>query len=149
MQLNRILVPIDFSQYSKAANFYASQFAEAMDAEIIFLHVADPPPKDRDVEDELDALILDFSYKVRPFVYGVRHCYEVRFGQPAAQILKLADERNVDLIVIGTHGRTGSSRVLHGSVCEKVFRRSTCPVLGVKSSININWVFPSEDQVGG
>lgn len=57
---------------------------------------------------------------------------EVARGQPADAIVRFAQERNVDLIVMGTHGRTGLQHVFLGSVAEKVVRQATCPVLTVR-----------------
>jgi len=53
-------------------------------------------------------------------------------GDPAAAIVEAADQENVDLIVLGTHGRTGLTRLLMGSVAENVVRKAKCPVLTVK-----------------
>lgn len=146
MKLNRILCPIDYSEFSKAANFYASTLAKITDAEIIFVHVAYPPYSDSQIEDEIEAEMLEFSHKIRPFIPEVRHCFEICCGNPADKILEMAKQRNVDLIVMGTHGRTGSSRLLHGSVCENVLRHAVCPVMVVKSSIDPKWVLPTSDD---
>jgi nucleotide-binding universal stress UspA family protein len=59
---------------------------------------------------------------------------EIAVGDPADAILRLAQERNVDLIVMGTHGRSGLPHVLLGSVAEKVVRLAPCPVLTVKAA---------------
>jgi len=149
MKLNRILCPIDFSPYGQAANYYASVFAENCQAEIIYLSVAWPPSIEKNVENRLDDLYLELTTKVRPLIHEVRHTYEVRDGDPAKQILQLATERNVDLIIMGTHGRTGSRRLLYGSVCQKVLRRASCPVMAVKLSFKTDWVLPETgDQRG-
>lgn len=140
MKIERILCPIDFSLYSKAANFYASLFADANDAEVIYLCVNYPPRNDGPVEDRLDDLYTKLNYEIRPFVHGVRHRFEVRDGNPAKEILKLAEEFHVDLVIMGTHGTTGLARLLHGSVCEKVLRSAKCPVMAVKDRLNINWI---------
>ncbi len=146
MKLNRILCPIDYSLYSEAANYYASMFADAVDAEIIFLNVADPPRKDIATENALDDAYMELSTKVRPFVPELRHQFEVRNGNPANVIVEFANNQHVDLIVMGTHGRTGTSHMLHGSVCEKVLRMANCPVMAVKSSLDFNWIFPVEQS---
>lgn len=140
MKVTRILCPIDYSFYSKAANYYASLFADSMGSEIIYLNVLFPPRIDGPIEDQLKKLHAQLSLKVRPFVHGVKHVHEVRDGDPAKEILRLAEERNVDLIVMGTHGTTGLARLLHGSVCAEVLRKSTCPVMAVKDALNMNWV---------
>ena len=146
MRLFRILCPIDFSFHSDVANFYASVFAQSFDAEIIYLNVNWPPNNSGPIEDRLDDLYSRLSTQVRPFVHDVRHRFEVRDGEPASQILKLAEDLNVDLIIMGTHGKTGSAKLLHGSVCEKVLRKSEFPVMAVKSTNNMQWIFPAERE---
>lgn len=146
MKLNRILCPIDYSPYSKAANYYASVFAEAVDAEIIFLSVADPPTKGHDADENLDDAYMELSTKVQPFIHNLRHDFEVRSGNPAKAIVDVANSRSVDLIVMGTHGRTGASHMLHGSVCEKVLRNASCPVMAVKSTLDFDWVLPEDES---
>ncbi len=143
MKLNRILCPIDFSEYSQSANFFASTFAQSSDAQIIYLHVLEHLSKSDDAPAEIDSALLKFSNQIRPFAHEVRRCYEVRAGNPAQMILDVADENNVDLIVMGTHGRTGSKRLLHGSVCAKVLRKANCGVMAVKSAINLKWLLPA------
>jgi universal stress protein A len=145
MKLNRILCPVDFSPYSQAANYYASMFAETCQAEVIYLSVAWPPANE-DVEDRLDDLYIELTSKIRPLILDVRHKFEVRDGDPAKEIVRLASEQRVDLIVMGTHGRTGSSRLLYGSVCEKVLRHAACPVMAVKLSFKTDWVLPEADE---
>lgn len=61
--------------------------------------------------------------------------HRLREGDAAAEILQVADEVGADLIVLGTHGRTGLGRVLMGSVAEAVLRRARCPVLTLKSPL--------------
>jgi nucleotide-binding universal stress UspA family protein len=65
-------------------------------------------------------------------------------GVPAEQILRLAQETECDLIVMGTHGRTGLGRLLTGSVAEQVLRKALCPVLTVKAPLPLE--FPSKPQ---
>ena len=149
MKLNRILCPIDFSPYSQAANYYASVFADTCQAEIVYLSVAWPPSIEKNTENRLDDLYIELTNKVRPLIHEVRHSFEVRDGDPAKEILRLATERNVDLIVMGTHGRTGSSRLLYGSVCQKVLRRANCPVMAVKLSVKTDWVLPETENPRG
>lgn len=141
MKFNRILCPIDYSLYSRAANYYASLFADSGDSEIIFLNVSNSNDSNVD-EEELDDQFTKLSTSIRPFVHGLRHEFEVRNGNPANEIVKFANDRRVDLIVMGTHGRTGASHMLHGSVCENVLRHANCPVMAVKSELDTDWVLP-------
>ncbi len=144
--IKRILCPIDFSPFSKSANYYASLLAESSGAEIIYLCVNYPPSNDGPVENRLDELYSMLAYEVRPFVQGVQHQHEVRDGDPADEILEFAKERPVDLIVMGTHGTTGLARLLHGSVCAEVIRKAECPVMAVKDNLRTEWCLPKENN---
>ena len=73
--------------------------------------------------------------------------FDVRAGHPARVIVEYAKEREADLIVMGTHGRTGLRRMLMGSVAEMVMRRARCPVLTVKDSTVVDEIDRREDAV--
>jgi nucleotide-binding universal stress UspA family protein len=134
LNVKRILCPVDFSTHSQSANIYASLLAEACGAEILYLYADWPPNDDSPVATHRQDLADRLENEVRPAVRGLNHRYEIRDGEPAREILHLAEEANVDLIVLGTHGRTGAMRLLYGSVCEKVLRGAHCPVMTVKPS---------------
>lgn len=141
MNIKRILCPIDFSDFNQAANEYASLLAQSIGAEIIYLHVSLPDVPygsyayiDVAEEEARDQKRLE---EIKPTVEGVDVSYVVEFGSPIDKILEHAKEHDVDLIVMGTHGRTGLGRVLMGSVAEAVVRKSECPVLAIKSSSKI------------
>ena len=70
--------------------------------------------------------------KIQPTEEGVAASWEIDFGPPAKRIVEFANSNDVDLIVIGTHGRSGLGRVLMGSVAEAVVRKAKCPVLAIK-----------------
>jgi nucleotide-binding universal stress UspA family protein len=139
--IKRILCPIDFSEFSRGALELAITVARWHDAEIKALHVlpvtlpttplgplpvampfkAEPP--DDQVEQELRTF-------VRPAVdAGLAVSVRVLVGQAVGVILDEAREWAADLIVLGTHGRSGFERLFLGSVAERVLRRATCPVL--------------------
>ena len=137
MHLKKILCPFDFSSFSNAANEYASLLAQSTGAEIVYLHVALPDVTfssyayvDLQKEAEADRKRLE---AIKPTVAGIKASYEIEFGTPSATIAEFADEHGVDLIVMGTHGRTGWRRVAMGSVAEAVVRDTSCPVLAIKS----------------
>lgn len=151
MQLKKILCPIDFSEDGQAANEYASMLAESSGAEIVYLHVALPDVtfsavahvdlRENAAEDRirLEATV--------PTVSGVNASYEVEFGLPSPTIVEFATENNIDLIVMGTHGRTGWRRVTMGSVAEGVVRNASCPVLAIKSRTKVTETKVSQTNI--
>ena len=146
--ISQILVPVDFSDPSRAALDYAATLAQTFGATLDVLHVWEAPsfaPRASGLissgpgEPTLDELIrrsadesLDgFVEKARKHGVTVRSSRTVR-GVPWHTIVAAAKEGNYDLVVIGTHGRTGLPRVLLGSVAENVVRHAHCPVLSVR-----------------
>jgi nucleotide-binding universal stress UspA family protein len=145
IDLRRILVPTDFSKHSENALAYAAAFAEKFDAELYLLHVvqdlalfvpeavAVAPPAVPAVE-QLTAAVREAldrtidSHQLRRFTVHA----EVREGSPFYEVVRFAKEQEIDLVIMGTHGRTGLIHVLLGSVAEKVVRKSPCPVLTVR-----------------
>ena len=148
MAIKRILVPIDFSRDSVHALAYASDLGAALNAELRLLHVVDQTylatapelmmanPKFaklledqwRAAEAQMARIAADLGKKgraVRPLM---------KRGSPAHVIVETAKRSGVDLIVMGTHGRTGLAHVLIGSVAERVVRTARCPVLTVRYS---------------
>lgn len=134
-----ILVPVDFSASSLEALQLALALARRYDARLVLLHVIAPPHPDmlidatqieRDVHaaaHERLTRLADATKKIWP-----RTSRELRTGHPVTTIIALASRTNADLIVIGTHGRTGFKRALIGSVAERVVRHAPCPVLTVR-----------------
>jgi nucleotide-binding universal stress UspA family protein len=137
MTIQRILCPTDFSVHSAAALQYAVSLARDSRATIILLHVAEPIPVHREVpyatiyepdinglRGQLDAVAIDPAVKV------IRR---VVLGSPLEAVLEVAEEEHADLIVMGTHGRTGIAHMLIGSVAEQMMRAAPCPVLTLKA----------------
>ncbi len=135
----KILFPTDFSQFGDAALPMATSIARDRNADLVILHVQEPPaayaagelyfgPMEPDVE-----TIRQTLEQVRPSDPNVLCIHHMTMGDPAKEIVRVADEENVDMIVMSTRGRTGLAHVLMGSVAEKVVRRANCPVLVVKS----------------
>jgi universal stress protein A len=145
IDLRRILVPTDFSKSSGNALTYAVAFAEKFAAEIHLLHVvqdlalfipeavlvapAPAPPVEQFAAAARAALERAIADLQRP---GLTVHPEVVEGTPYEEIVRFARERDVDLIVIGTHGRSGLAHILLGGVTDKVVRRAPCPVLTVR-----------------
>jgi nucleotide-binding universal stress UspA family protein len=135
----RVLCPIDFSASSQHAVELAAGLVQPRSAEITLLHVIDPPAVytrgqrtlelirdlDRYAAEHLDRWAAELAARAPAPV--AKLC---RVGHPGAEILKLLDKRPAfDLVVMGSHGRTGLERVLLGSVAEKIVRHAKCPVM--------------------
>ena len=141
--MKRIVCATDFSDASEAAIVEAQQLAAALGAEIVLLHVTSEAPLwsetvytpavRRVFEGQrawaaagLDARIVALAGA------GVPARARVETGVAWEEILRVARDEQADLIVIGTHGRTGLNRLLLGSVAERVLREAWCPVLTVR-----------------
>ena len=141
MNIKRILCPIDFSEFNEVTNQYASVLASASGAEIVYLHVSIPDiPYGTtvyvDLEQDEERCRKQLQ-TINPTIEGIPATYVVEFGTPANQIVTYAKENDIDLIVMGTHGRTGFRRALMGSVAEVVVRKAECPVLALKSGTEV------------
>ncbi len=143
IHIQKILCPIDFSAPSRNALRYANEFAKAMNAKITVMHVIQPQPIAADVnvpyvplEIELEKNAKDdLARIVKEDVHeGVLVEQVLAFGLPSDCVIAQARKENVDLIILGTHGRTGISRLLMGSTTESVIRQAARPVLVVKAS---------------
>ena len=135
-RIRKILVPVDFSEGSKKALAYAVCFARQFDAELALLHVVQPYPlmpemPQVDIETVEDARK---ELKLLRLTLGdaAKATSLVRTGTPHNEIARVAQELGADLIIIGTHGHTGLTRVLLGSTAERVVRHAACPVLVVR-----------------
>jgi len=144
--LRRLLCPVDFSDFSKQALDLAMVIARWYEAEIVVVHVVPIVPT---VLPFPSATIPDVGAldpqvagrELQSFVEAAgpappRPQTIVRMGAPAPVILDLAREVNADLLVLGTHGRTGFERLMLGSVTEKVMLKATCPVLTVPRAVD-------------
>jgi universal stress protein A len=153
MAYKKILLATDFSPYSEAALQHASALASEAGATLLIVHVEEPPPAlgmemyipdpsypDPNVQRRLEALV--------PPDNRVRYEHRLLSGFAVEQIPHLAHEEGADLIVMGTHGRTGLSRILMGSVAEVVLRRAPCPVLMVKQPESQAVTNPPKSYVG-
>jgi nucleotide-binding universal stress UspA family protein len=132
-----VLVPTDGSTCAEVAVDYATDLATRYGATVHVLCVADSrtlenAPQHEEIRDERATLVDRTCDDVA--AAGVRTERAVRTDVPHRAILQYASEREVDLVVMGTHGRTGVERYLLGSVTEKVVRRSDVPVLTVKEA---------------
>lgn len=146
--INKIVVAIDFSEYSLPALRYASALAEAVKAEVVVAHVIDQrdvdavktvelelnrPWVDKYIEGQLkeraarvDALLED-AQCTRVSVVKV-----FKVGHPVSEIVNIIEENGADLLVVGTKGKSNIANTLFGSVAEKLFRKSPVSVLSVR-----------------
>jgi universal stress protein A len=143
MRLTRILVPVDFSASSEAAVNYALELARPFEAAVHLLNVVEDPlaagvwsaqAYTAEIAGLQVNLVRDAEARLRESVPpgAATVSTEVRTGRAERQILDVARERSIDLIVMGTHGRTGIAHVVMGSVAERVVRHAPCPVLTVR-----------------
>ena len=150
--LKSILVPTDFSETSEVAVKYGVALARRFDAKLYLLHVvekslaemaATPFPlglldgMQNDVREWLGKILTEQEEK------ELGPEYVLRVGGPDVEIVRYANERDIDLIVMGTHGRSGVAHMLMGSVAEKVVRKAPCPVLTVRHPEH-EFVIPEE-----
>ena len=148
VKIEHILVPTDFSEFSRYALDYAITIAKTFEAKITLLHITNENElvalqqvsayfepgkledllKQRESEDrkQLDGFISPELKK------GIEVETLHKVGIPFVEIIRTAKEKAVDLIVIATHGRSGLSHMLFGSVAEKVVRKAPCPVLSIR-----------------
>ena len=149
--IKKLLVPTDFSEYSKFALKYAVALAKSFEAKVYVLYVHDPYPQGAAFEGMYydPALVEGSRNKAKEILDRIvgelrkqKIDAEAVFlnGQPSLEIIREAGELDVDLIVISTHGRKGVSHLVFGSTAEKVVRMAPCPVLTVKH--------PEHDFVG-
>jgi len=141
ISLKRILVPTDFSDCSKQAITYACELAKRFSGELQLLHVAVPHAmpmpyvgavSEQAFHPEETAKKALEELEDSEFDQVSRVERAVRTGTPFVEIVRHAKENDIDLIVLGTHGRSGLVHALIGSVAERVVRKSPCPVLTVR-----------------
>ena len=146
-QIAKILVPTDFSEQARAAFEYAVFLASKVGASIELLHVWEAP---RYVSPDLMLAVPGWSAvtveqfsraqaakELEGFMGKVEHSgvpvkILMEVGDPAATIVRTAKQNDADLIVMGTHGRSGMARLFLGSVAEKVVTHAECPVMTLR-----------------
>jgi universal stress protein A len=140
--IKKILCPTDFSPCAEAAFDQAAALAKLLTAEIVLLHVV-PEVQDYFLTPDMVPIVqpvtaaarnwaTDQLDKARRRASGVPVTSELRMGPMLDSILASAVANKVDLIVVGTHGRTGLKHALLGSVAERIVRHSVVPVLTVR-----------------
>ena len=145
MRFDNILVPSDFSPSSQHAMHYAIDFAKRFNSNLELLHVTEDVPVLSYVDYEGFDLVQyqnrlredadkEFERLLRetPDLGDLRCRTSITSGVPYMEIISAARDKDSDLIILATHGRSGLSHFLMGSVAEKVVRNSPCPVLTIK-----------------
>ena len=126
IHVTKILYPTDFSSYSNQAYFHAVGLAETYRASltVVYVHTPGAPSDKAHWRSQLE--------QVRPENPKLAVTHVLLEGDPAAEIARYAADAGIDVIVIGTHGRTGVDRLVLGSVAERVMREAPCSVLVVR-----------------
>lgn len=141
--LKKILVPLDFSKCSLKALHYAVAFARQFNASITLLYVVQPYYLPGDFAGGVDYVALEKEIEKnsrreltaladKHIGNKASHQVLLQSGRPVDQICRVADDLNIDLIIISTHGHTGLKHVVLGSTAENVVRHAPCPVLTVR-----------------
>ncbi len=145
MKIQRIIVPVDFSEPSQAAIEVAIDWARAFKATLHLLHVVQINPTTRP---GLEYALIDERYtelveedartqlrRITDRFADVQSTSTIRYGRPAPQIAAYAAEMGADLVVMATHGRRGWQRLMLGSTTEEVVRIATCPVVTIHQQV--------------
>ncbi|PLX65870.1 MAG: universal stress protein [Denitrovibrio sp.] len=144
IKVNKILYTTDFSDPSACALNYAAEMAKKFDAELVMLHVLLDESQmvsfylpqltvknlSKDMEDGATAKMEEFINETA-VLNGLEYTCVMVKGIADDEIIKYSKENDIDMIIIGTHGRTGFEHVIFGSTAEKVVRAASCPVLTV------------------
>lgn len=145
--IKKVLVPVDFSDYSKSSLKYAVNFAKHFGAELYLIYVVEPmvyppdfsmgqiaiPSIDVELDKRASEELNNLGKKEIP--QDIKSKMIVKTGKPFVEIIEAAAEEDIDLIIIATHGHTGIEHVLFGSTAEKVVRKAPCPVLTLREPI--------------
>ncbi len=155
IEIKSILMPTDFSETALAATRYALEFARRFEATLHVLHVIEdpvvylpmfdsipiPPPEDFEqfARERLESWILPEDAEGIDIVHRWVH------GTPFVEIVRDAKAHDIDLLILGTHGRGFAKHLLLGNVAEKVTRKAPCPVLTVRPDGH-QFIHPADDD---
>jgi len=135
MAQKTIVFPTDFSTASDAALVHAEALAKQTNARLLIVHVEEPPLAYGGGElyyglpEPNSERILKMLEDVRPSDPSVPYAHRLTMGDPAGEVVRIASDEAAEMIILGTHGRTGMTRLLMGSDAEAIVRRAPCPVL--------------------
>lgn len=145
-QLHKILIAVEDSDYSTIATAYGFDLAKKVNAQVALLHVNEVPvtgtpyitdPLINESSVLMPEIIMAQEESSKKLLNNIAEKYGTditiftfhKIGNPQEEILATAEEWNADMIILGTHGRTGFDHFISGSVAEKVVRKAKCPVL--------------------
>ncbi len=146
-EIEKILVPVDFSDHSKRALTYAVDFAKQFNAKIYLIYVVEPAiyPADFSMgQVSLPAVDVEMNKRAEEELHNLAKTEVhssflaeiiIKTGKPFVEINETALEKDIDLIIIATHGHTGVEHLLFGSTAEKVVRKAPCPVLTLREPL--------------
>ncbi len=160
--MKKILCPVDFSDSSDYAVWYAHELSMLLGGELHCLHVVNSVSAGGLVDGvyassgSIDSVLERISEHAKEELEKTVNRFEMlgvpvvghhRTGRPVDEIMAVAEELDADVIVIATHGRTGFDRMVFGSTCEKIVRQSPIPVLSVKYPGHWDFPTPSQDRL--
>ncbi|RLA10821.1 MAG: universal stress protein [Gammaproteobacteria bacterium] len=143
LSAKHVLAPLDFSDPSMKSLDAAVELAKSYEGKVLIAYVAEPAPFSPELVVSADGYEKKVTEKAQKrleeicqkhIADGVETSYQICFGNPYDEIIGLANSKQVDLIVMATHGHSGLRHLLIGSTTEKVVRAATCPVLTMKFS---------------
>ena len=153
--LQRILVPVDFSDCAREGARYASVFATGVGANLLLMHVVHPPDymvvestaADPNWPQLLETAVLEAEDKLDEMVnflplIGISAETQVEVGEPVEKLIAASARPDIDMMITSTHGYSGLRHALLGSVAEQLARRATCPVLVVPSHLRSGRMTP-------
>ncbi|NOZ84832.1 MAG: universal stress protein [Deltaproteobacteria bacterium] len=144
--INKVLIPVDFTDCSRRAFYVALELAAKFGAKCTVMHVIEPitaldlsakkykqvykdvTRMEEGVQKRVEEFVAEEDYEIDPASIGI----EISVGKPFQEILKKARELGVDLVIMGSHGKLAGDEVMMGSTAERVVRRAPCPVLVIK-----------------
>ncbi|MFQ5589029.1 MAG: universal stress protein [Nitrospiria bacterium] len=142
MEVNKVLLPTDFSELSNRAIQETFPVIKKLGAEVTFLHVLerlDHPDDMTALFDEGYAYLMDRSnallddWVAKAKAQGIPAKSVLKNGVPHVEVVTLAENEHFDLIIMGTHGRTGFNHLMMGSQTERVLRKAACFVMTIKA----------------
>lgn len=145
--IKKILVPIDFSDYSKKALHYTVKFAKSFDAELFLVYVIEPlvypadlsmgqmviPQSEVNLSEKAKSELEELA--TNEIGDSLKYNILIKTGKPFMEVIETASEIDADLIIIATHGHTGVEHLLFGSTAEKIVRKAPCPVLTLREPL--------------